>query len=98
MIAMILAGVLQHFRKICCCGCSGVGRATTALQPQHHFFRECQYFQGFSNIFRERRGRATPPTAQATFITRENPLEQALFGEQLRAAKMPKNRRQRVRK
>ena len=39
---------LKVFRKQCCCGCSGVGRATTALQPQHHFFRKCCKTNGFS--------------------------------------------------
>ena len=46
---------LKVFRKKCCCGCSGVGRATTALQPQHDFFRKCCKTNGFSNIFRQRR-------------------------------------------
>ena len=32
--------VLQHLRKKSCCGCSGVGRPTFPLQPQHHFFRK----------------------------------------------------------
>ena len=43
-------------RKWSCCGCSGVDGGTFPLQPQHHFFRKCWYFQGFSNIFRRLRG------------------------------------------
>ena len=73
--------VLQLFQKKSCCGLRTVMRATTALQPQQLYFRNCCRTNGFSNFFRQRRGRATLATAQATFITRENPLEQALFGE-----------------
>ena len=56
--------------------------------PPHHgttatatLFSQTSLFQGFSNIFRGRGGRATLATAQATFITRENPSSPALFGE-----------------
>ena len=43
--------------------------------------RNCCKTDGFSNSFRERGGRATSATAQAAFITRENLIVQALFGE-----------------
>ena len=36
------------------CGCSGVMRATTALQPQLIYFCKCCKTNGFSNILRER--------------------------------------------
>ena len=48
--------VLQHFQKKSCCGLRTVMRATTALQPQQLFFRNCCRTNGFSNFFRRRRG------------------------------------------
>ena len=57
-------------------------RATTALQPQHHFFRKCWYFQGSGNIFREG-GAYGVQRCFTNPLMRQNPIVQALFGEQM---------------
>ena len=54
---------------------------TSELERQLTFFREVAYLSAKMQLFRARKRQATPAIVQATFITRENPLEQALFGE-----------------
>mgnify|MGYP006992682427 CR=1 FL=1 len=49
-------GFIRVCEKKKCCGCSAVGRATTALQPQMIYFRKCWYFLGSGNILRQLRG------------------------------------------
>ena len=54
---------------------------TSELERQLTFFQEFAPLPCNLKLFRARRRQATPAIVQATFITRENPIEQALFGE-----------------
>ena len=61
-------------RKWSCCGCSGVGRPSTALQPQQDLFRKSCKTNGSSNILRERGERAQPTNLHQPFNAPE-PLQ-----------------------
>ena len=70
--------VLQHFQKKSCCGLRTVVCATTALQPQQLYFRNCCRTNGFSNFFRQRRGDEARQTFTSPLV-RENPYSSCLL-------------------